>query len=265
MPSPLHPAAIFSAISLKGAAALPCKQQIFVGSFGCCGIRSNAELQVCSCQLSAHLQPHAGYKLGIICHKDNMVINTFTVVNTIVAGNMLITGWSLASLKTLISESLTTQSQSQPGESQTPHKDGQAPDQASAVLPSAATTLAHLLEAYFSMHDTSVTQHRSQQSHQHSPAQSAEKLQTLLSLTALVGSLSCPVSSEHGRHHPNLHSGKAADEQSEQGPRQASPAASEHASEAQAQVQTPGVAESMPGQPGQEGELQDSMGSQQSL
>ena len=120
------------------------------------------------------------------------------------------------------------------------------------------------MEAYFSMHSASVTQHRSQQSLQYSLAQSAAKLQTLLSLTAFVGSLSCQASSEHGRHPPNSSVGKAAHEQPEQGFREASPAASEHASEAQAQVQTPGVGESGPGQPTQGGEVQDSTGSQQS-
>lgn len=143
------------------------------------------------------------------------------------------------------------------------HRDGQAPGEASALLPSAATTLAHLLEAYFCMHDTSLTQHRSQHGHQHSPAQSAEKLRTLLSLTAFVGSLPCPANSKHGRHHPSLHIGKAADEQSEQGAREASPAASEHAFEAQTQVQTPGAGKSTCGPPEQEGEVQGSTGSQQ--
>ena len=121
-----------------------------------------------------------------------------------------------------------------------------------------------MVETYFSMRSTSVAQHGSQQSRPASPAQPDTKLQTLLSLTAFVGSLSCPVSSEYGRHAANVSVEKAEDEQHEQGHEEASPAASEYASEAQAQVQNPGVGQSTWGQPAQEGEMQGSTGSQQS-
>lgn len=194
-----------------------------------------------------------------------MVVITFTVVDTIVSNFMLIAGWSLANLETLICDSLTIQCGSQAGGLQESHRDGRASDEASALLPSAATTLAHMVETYFSMqHSTSVSQHRSQQRHQHSPAQSAAKLQTLLSLTAVVGSLSCSVSSEHGQHPPNLHVGKVADEQHEQGYGEASPGASERVSEAEARVQIPGAGESAPRQPAQKGEVPGSTESQQS-
>lgn len=164
----------------------------------------------------------------------------------------------------MICDALTLQCERQAGAQQEVHTKGQAPNEPSALLPSAATTLAHMLQTYFSKHSASATQHRSQQGHQQSPAQYAAKLQTLLSLTGLVGSLSCPVGSIRGRHSADLSAGQAADEQSEQGHRETSPvaSASEHAAEAQAAVQTPDSGNSMPGQPGQEDELQSSTGAQ---
>lgn len=193
------------------------------------------------------------------CDTRNMVTINFTVVNTVVYGVVLIAGWSLASLETLVCHALTSQAESQAGDSQESHEDQRRPDEASALMPSAATTLADMVQTYFSMHSTSVTQPRSQHSHQ--LAQSSAKLQTLLSLTGFLGSLSCPVSIEHGRHPPNLSVGEAADEQ---GYREASPAANEHASEAQPQAHTPDVGESTSGQSAQQLEVQGSTGSQQS-
>lgn len=187
---------------------------------------------------------------------------TVTVADIVSDIQRLIAGWSIGSLEALIGDALTIQSECQAGTQQELHTEGQALNEPFALLPPAATTLARMLDTYFSMHSASATQHSSQQGHHQAP--SAARLRTLLSLTALVGSLSCSVSSEHGRHPPNLSPGKAADEQSEQGHKKTSPvaSASEHASEAEARVQTPGLGNSEPGQPGQEGELQGSTGSQ---
>ena len=154
-------------------------------------------------------------------------------------------------------DALTVQADRQPPVQQKSSTAGQPPDEASSLLLAAASALAHMLETYFQMCSTSTTQHRSQQRLQSSP-ESAIKLRTLLSLIAFVGSLSCPVSG--GRHSPNLAVSMAEGQHGEEGPREASSAASGPAHEAQAQVESPGVDESAPEQ---EQELQGSPASQQ--
>ncbi|KAL3149121.1 hypothetical protein ABBQ32_001960 [Trebouxia sp. C0010 RCD-2024] len=142
-------------------------------------------------------------------------------------------GWSLASLELLIHEALTIQCGKPPVAHQT---SGSPTDLLPTLLPSAATTLAHMLEAYFHNGGSSVTQHRGQQRHQQS-VEPATKLRTLLSLMAFIGSLACPASKDSVSRSPNL---PAAAQHRQQDSREALPAASEHADDTHAQIETHG-------------------------
>ena len=164
-------------------------------------------------------------------------------------------GWSLASLELLICEALTLQS-GRPAVAQPTA--GGPPEEAPTLLLSAASTLAHMLEAYFRKGVTSVTQHRGQQQHHQLLAEPATKLHTLLSLIAFVGSLSCPVAGHSGSHSPK----PPAAQHREQHCREDSPAASEHPDDAQAQVETRGDGESVREQSKQEPDVQGSPESQ---
>ena len=143
-------------------------------------------------------------------------------------------GWSLAGPEALLQDILRLQASSWAAAPQQQHQSAQtSADGPATVLLSAATTLAHMLEAHLFPQDKPKTQHNSQRGH---AMDTARQLGTLLSLIGYIGSLSCPVSNYNSAQSPNA-SASMADADIQQTPGGTAP------SEGQGQAESPGVSQ----------------------